>query len=399
MPEPTFEVFEVELQNLLYNLSYPTYVPEPCVYQVMEIPPEAGMQEVRRRVIEAIESGASGGATSETAKITFLYRVLQQRFVFSRSQEKAAEELDLSARHLRRKQTEAIRVLAAHLWGQTQPIEETARTSTLPDSAFQPSWREMLLHEIEVLNNRSEGVTVDLASVIHRTVEMAGHLYPIADFSLEAADIPSNLEVSIHPNVLRQIILYIIQQIAQAEYTGIVRIEVENRAEATVISFVTCSGPAGALPEIPYLQELVAVLGGKAAAYQGADLCALELIFPISPRKTILVVDDNYETAQLLRRYTLNTHYEISHLPNGLNLLEQIHRIAPDLLVIDVLLPGQDGWDLLMQLRQDPATARLPVIVSSVIGTSEIARSLGADAYLPKPVSQKEFLQALGQFS
>ncbi len=398
MPKPTFEVFEVELQNLLYNLSDPAYAPEPCIYQVMEIPPDAGMQEIRQRVIEAIDLGVGGGAASETAKITFLYRVLQQRFVFSRSQEKAAEALDLSARHLRRKQSEAIRALAAYLWNQTQLVEEPARDAVKPDSAVQPSWSEMLRHEIEVLNIRSQGVTVDPARVIHRTIEMAGHLNPKATFSLDVADIPANLEIPIHPNVLRQVILYIIRQISHSQYAGVVRIRVEKRTEATVISFVTCSDPGGAVPEIPQIQELVKVLGGKVAIQQVADLCSLELVFPLSPRKSVMVIDDNYETAQLLHRYTLNTHYDILHLASGSNLLEQIHNTAPDLLVIDVLLPGQDGWDLLMQLRQDPETAQLPIIVSSVIGDPEIARSLGADAYLPKPVSQKDFLQALGRF-
>jgi CheY-like chemotaxis protein len=396
MPEPTFEVFEIELQNTLYNLSDPAYTPETCVYQVMGVLPETGMQEVRRQLIETIEREVESSA-GETARIHFLYRVLQQRFVFSLSQEKSAEILELSARHLRRKQAEAIRALAAQLWSRNQAVQPPDRAAD--QAAGGPFWGEMLLREIDVLNNRSPGVTVDLASVIQRTIDMVGHLNPQAGFSLEVDHIPGGLQVAIHPNVLRQVILFVVQQIAQVAYTGNIRIRADDRGAATVISFVTCTDESGGLPEIPHLQELIAVLGGKAAVHQEADQCSLDLIFPISPRKNVLVIDDNYETAQLLRRFTLNTRYEIHHLPSGINLIEQIQGIAPDLLVIDVLLPGQDGWDLLMQLRQDASTADLPVIVSSVIGDPEIARSLGADAYLPKPVSQRDFLQTLERLS
>jgi len=403
MLEPTFEAFEIELQNTLYNLSDPVYVPEVCVFQVLDVQPAEGFDGVRQKLIEVIERGAKSATGSDTAKITFLFKVLQQRFVQSLSQERAAEVLDISARHLRRKQIEAIRALAVRLWSRNQAAETAAvglestlaQTSVVgPSGAL--SWAEMVLREIEVLNSRSLGIiTTDLARVVLKTIEMARYMHQKDGISLEIEEISSGIEVAVHPNVLRQVILYIVQQVAQSGFSGEVKLSVSEECDMTTLSFQISRSDAQSHPVIPNIDELAAVLGGRAEIHMQDGCCTLDLVFPKSRKVAVLVVDDNFETAHLYRRFTLNSRYEIFHTPSGFDLLEQIQQVAPDILVIDVLLPGQDGWDLLLQLRQNPKTASLPVIVCSVMGDPETARSLGANNYLPKPVDQKTFLRAL----
>jgi len=62
-------------------------------------------------------------------------------------------------------------------------------------------------------------------------------------------------------------------------------------------------------------------------------------------------------------------------------------------------LPDIDGWELLTNLREHPATRSLPVIVCSVVREEELALALGAARYVPKPVRRQEFIQALDQVS
>jgi CheY-like chemotaxis protein len=67
--------------------------------------------------------------------------------------------------------------------------------------------------------------------------------------------------------------------------------------------------------------------------------------------------------------------------------------------VLDVMMPGMDGWEFLQRLRNQPTTASIPVIVCSVINNPGLAYSLNASLFLPKPVSRRDVLDALRQLN
>jgi CheY-like chemotaxis protein len=79
----------------------------------------------------------------------------------------------------------------------------------------------------------------------------------------------------------------------------------------------------------------------------------------------------------------------------GQRVFEKIEEVPPDLIVLDVMLPDSNGWDLLTQLRQHPLTQHVPVIVCSVVRREKLALALGATMYVPKPVGYQQFVQAL----
>jgi len=61
-------------------------------------------------------------------------------------------------------------------------------------------------------------------------------------------------------------------------------------------------------------------------------------------------------------------------------------------VILDVMMPGLDGWEVLQTLRKTPRTSRIPVVVCSVFNDPQLALSLGATVFLPKPVSQGDIL-------
>ncbi len=75
--------------------------------------------------------------------------------------------------------------------------------------------------------------------------------------------------------------------------------------------------------------------------------------------------------------------------------LELARTAAPAAVVLDILLPGLDGWQVLARLREDPATAGVPVIVVSVVDDRARGADLGAAAYLVKPLARDELVTAL----
>jgi CheY-like chemotaxis protein len=129
------------------------------------------------------------------------------------------------------------------------------------------------------------------------------------------------------------------------------------------------------------------------------DGCSLFLwvTLPSVGRVTVLVVDDNLDMVRFYRRATEGTAYHIVHIGEGRALFDAIEAYAPEIVLLDVMLPDVDGWDLLMRLHENPATRSLPVIVCSVVREEELALSLGATRYLSKPVRHRTLIEALDQ--
>ena len=116
---------------------------------------------------------------------------------------------------------------------------------------------------------------------------------------------------------------------------------------------------------------------------------------PSEGRVTVLVVDDNEDMARLYRGAAVGTRYHVMHVAQGRDLAAVVESASPRIIVLDVMLPDIDGWTVLMQLRENPATRSIPVIISSVVREEQLARSLGAACYLAKPVRPREFIRAL----
>jgi signal transduction histidine kinase len=111
--------------------------------------------------------------------------------------------------------------------------------------------------------------------------------------------------------------------------------------------------------------------------------------------ETVLVVEDDPHSAELLSVYLEGAGYRIAHARDGAEGLELARRLRPRAVVLDILLPRLDGWDLLSRLKSDPATADSPVVVVSMLDERGKGLALGAVEYLVKPVGREELLEAL----
>ncbi|MCR4293476.1 MAG: response regulator, partial [Candidatus Kuenenia sp.] len=111
--------------------------------------------------------------------------------------------------------------------------------------------------------------------------------------------------------------------------------------------------------------------------------------------KTILVIEDNRMSANLLTLYLTNAGYNVVVSADGVNIVEKAKKCNPFLITLDIMLPGIDGWDVLSKLKGDKNTAHIPVIIVSIIDNKELGYSLGAAEYLIKPIGRKQLVGAI----
>ncbi|KMO70329.1 GAF domain-containing protein [Mycolicibacterium chlorophenolicum] len=109
----------------------------------------------------------------------------------------------------------------------------------------------------------------------------------------------------------------------------------------------------------------------------------------------LVLVDDDRASLDLIEAYLVGSRARVLKAHDGIDALELIRRVRPAGVVLDIKLPRLDGWHVLAELKSDPVTAGVPVVIASVIDDRPRALALGADAYLLKPVSREELLTAL----
>jgi CheY-like chemotaxis protein len=111
----------------------------------------------------------------------------------------------------------------------------------------------------------------------------------------------------------------------------------------------------------------------------------------------ILVGDDNEQMRRLIVELLLGQGHEVSEASDTGEVLEQVSGARPDLLILDVQMPGGGGVEALRAIRSDPANSGLPVLLlsGSIDLHVNLASEVGADAQLPKPFRIDEFREAV----
>ncbi|HJV36097.1 response regulator transcription factor [Geomonas sp.] len=112
----------------------------------------------------------------------------------------------------------------------------------------------------------------------------------------------------------------------------------------------------------------------------------------------ILVVEDEESLLKLETILFTSKGYEVTGVQDGSLALAEVERSAPDLVVLDIMLPGLDGFEVCRQLKENPATSWIPVVMLTAKKSSqdlERGKTVGADAYITKPFKSVKVLEVI----
>ena len=115
---------------------------------------------------------------------------------------------------------------------------------------------------------------------------------------------------------------------------------------------------------------------------------------------TVLLVEDSLTETRAITAYLQKSGLKVVSVGSVEEAQEKLSRQKPDLIVLDVILPGQSGFELCHELKSDPETNSIPVVMCSTKGadTDKLwGRMMGADAYLAKPINQQQLIQTIQQ--
>jgi signal transduction histidine kinase/DNA-binding response OmpR family regulator len=118
---------------------------------------------------------------------------------------------------------------------------------------------------------------------------------------------------------------------------------------------------------------------------------------PVAPRATVLVIDDDPSVRDLAGRSLVQEGYAVHTAASGAEGLALARQLLPDVITLDVMMPGMDGWTVLQQLKADPELASIPVVMMSMLDADELADTMGAAASVSKPVPPRQLNALLTQ--
>lgn len=402
----SLEQFEIELQEALNNLYNPGYQPTAMVSSVLRCSPREGIKPIRAAVAQAIEEFRPPPSVSASAHGRRIYGVLFHRYVEGLNQDEAAERLNISPRHLRREQRQAVHILARYLWQRATArppaagggsMNEVAPPSATVATAGLVEWRSQVRQELESLRKSAPGTVADVSEALRTVADLVRPLAARYDVSLRIAHTEPDLVVAMHPSTLRQLIVEAITELVQRMSSGEIELSAERQAEHIGIIVTASPLASDGVPEDYLIEDLLGAQGGIVQWRLDGDALSLHVGLPPADWVDVVIVDDNEDLVRIYERYLDGTRYRLSPIMEGDRILERIQELAPDIIVVDIMLPDIDGWELLAYLHNHPATKSVPVIVCSVIRQEELSLSLGAILHLPKPVRKREFIQALDQ--
>lgn len=112
---------------------------------------------------------------------------------------------------------------------------------------------------------------------------------------------------------------------------------------------------------------------------------------------TVLLVDDDRASLDLVSAYLEGLPARLERAEDGVEAIRLAGELRPDAVVLDIRLPGLDGWQVMAALREEPATAGIPIVITTVVDERARGVALGADEYLLKPVSRDDLVDALSR--
>jgi CheY-like chemotaxis protein len=358
-------------------------------------------QGMRRLLLECIEMLRPEGDRDLPAAAR-AYAILTYRYVDGLSMQEIADKLALSRRQAYREHRKGLNAVASLLWNRV--AETTEDSQPVPSSQGTAEDRlEVAQGEVARLRQAVHPEFLDLQQILAKVFNLLAPLAQVAGVQIRMSSPDSWPAIVADRVILRQTLLNLLSHALQVSQGDLVI--AASRDEGGLLITV-CDSPSASAPKTPactepdevslaVAQALVEVQGGYLEMGTGEGQWRARIVLPTSGEQIILVIDDNTDIIALFERYLAGHQVHVVGAIDGVQALSLAADLQPQAITLDIMMPSQDGWEILQSLKSSSDTQHIPVVVCSVLNEPQLAISMGADDYITKPVNQVELLQVL----
>lgn len=318
------------------------------------------------------------------------HRLMTLRYIDALSPDQTADKLSISRRQFYREHRVALEAVAESLWA-------NRHAQSAPE---QPENSELLRREVAYLKDR-HGST-NIYEMLNGIVRLFDRLLKEKQVAIRLDIVCGDIFVKAGQELLRQVIVgllgYWIQRLEYGE------IHVSDLLENGMFRLRVSADPPPQFSQASFDEwildngKLLQLLGGEVAVLEGQQgIVGFKLALAAYAELEVLVVDDNEDMLQLYERYLKSNGYRVLASQTVSGALDILQHVRPACVILDLMMPNQDGWELLQNILDNSHTARIPTLVCSVLKQRELALALGATAFLEKPITEAVLLAALSE--
>ncbi len=349
--------------------------------------PTLAVQKLRRAVLRAVEQLRPPEDIPLDDPAWRPYRAVYRRYVLGKGLDDLERTLGLSRRQIQRELRKGQEGIAQLLWEEWQEMA--------PPQPPQPD--QALLEEIGRATTWRPGFDVmeQLTRALASACQMAEE-YGIEVVVEEGDGAPM---AAGNGMVFRQMVLSAFSHLVRSGPVTRVTLRVDAGPQVTcsLVAHLATAHANASPPAIPESVVALAASQNTQLAMQNDEACwALSMTFPAAGRLNVVaLVEDNKDLVALLSRYMASHGYRLVDVGASSSATDRIVALHPDAIVLDVMMPDVDGWEVLQRLRSRPELHGVPIVVCSILDEPHLAASLGADAYLHKPIGPVQFMECL----
>jgi len=342
------------------------------------------LQQELLLAIQKLDPGAHVPASNPRARI---YNLLRLRYINRQTVDEAARSLGISSRQAHRDLRRGEENVAATLWTRRHltTMEETESEQLSSPQA-----------EIALLETRPK--LIDLCELLHSAQAAVAGIAAAHGIDLRITKPQHRVEISTDPIIARQVLISLLSRVTRQAEQGSVLVSLETESADVIfrLRYYAKQSVSVALTADPVTLQLAQRLNWSIQETQ-IDEEQMTIVRLASNTPVILVIDDNAGLVRLLERYLADQQCQVLVAADGHEGIRLARQSVPDAIVLDVMMPEMDGWEVLQWIRNNLKTAHIPVVVCSVIDDPELAYSLGASLFVRKPVTRGSILTSLSQ--
>jgi len=384
------ETLEVDLRRAYKHLYDMAYLRQSPLIERLGLAerddPSLALQELLRHGLELLRPADDA---PETGRAWRRYQIMQLRFCEQMTQQAAAVKLGLATRHLRREQTAAIAAIATRI-RRTLGIGDGPEAQEADHPPAYPR-ADLLGREMAHLAADLQGEISDLIEVMAQARELTGPLAQERGIVVRQKLAPGPLgTVRVPEAVLKQALLNLLS-VGLERAEDALRISLGQREDGVAVD-LSLQSVAWEGDAITFSADMLAPFGGRIETH---DKGRLTVRLPRADHVVVLAIEDSADTLDLWRRYLTDTRFLLVKAGPPEQAVQRAIGLRPQLILLDVMMPGVDGWQVLSQLKAQDELAGTPVVVCTILPQESLARTLGANGFIRKPIMGQAFREAL----
>lgn len=407
----SFETFLCELKKTLRHLYDPAELRKNPLLPLLT--DEKGVDPIsslRRILVDSIQKLNPGPRASFQSNSVRIYNALSYRYIEQTPSKAVANSLGISVRQLQRLILEAELILADKLWSQYNLESKLESRGSLPITSGDEI--EQIEDETPKREQELQWLQESFPSEVINLAEVIGNLRRTIKPLTQSLNVQTewNLEGNLPPVTgqvapLRQALLNLVIACVSSVPGGLIKVKIGTESQGIRIAMQAIRNLKSSTDvtrdvseNLLMARQFVGMLNGKFDVQLSTDedwALTSAVLLPLADQLPVLVLDDNADTLLLIQRYLTGTRYRFLGTHNYEHAMELIRSQPPKVIVLDVMLPGIDDWEMLGRLREHLITRETPIIICTILPLEELAMSLGADGFIRKPVNRKVLLAEL----